>query len=167
MTPRRILGSVASLAVVLAILLALLPAAIASPLPVPQRATVNVSMVDNVFQPQTITIQVGDTVVWTNNGALPHTSTSDTAGMWDSGILSPGQTFSRTFDTAGTFPYNCTIHRSLGMVGTVIVQAAAQPTATSTPGAPTPTATAAAATPTPTFVLTPEEVCPSAAPFFT
>ncbi len=175
MTPRRILGSVAPLTAMLAILLAWLPAAIASPVAAPQRATVNVSMVDNAFQPPTITIQVGDTVVWTNNGSLPHTSTSDTAGIWDSGILLPGQTFSRTFDTAGTFPYNCVIHRALGMVGTVVVQAAAQPTATSTPapptatpapGAPTPTATAAAATPTPTPAPTPDEVCPSAAPFF-
>ncbi|MDO8691469.1 MAG: cupredoxin domain-containing protein [Dehalococcoidia bacterium] len=166
MTPRRILCSVAPLTAVLAILLALLPAAIASPVTAPQRATVTVSMVDNAFQPQTIIIQVGDTVVWTNNGALPHTSTSDTAGIWDSGTLSPGQAFSRTFDTAGTFPYHSTIHQALGMVGTVIVQAAAQPTATSTPAAPTPTATAAAATPTPTAIPTPDQACPSAAPFF-
>jgi plastocyanin len=33
--------------------------------------------------------------------------------------MAPGATFSRTFSTAGTFTYHCTIHP--GMVGTVSV----------------------------------------------
>ncbi len=179
MTSSRALKSLASVAIVLMIVLAWLPGVLASPLPVPQRATVNVSMVDNAFQPQSITIQVGDTVVWRNNGVNPHTSTSDTPGLWDSGIMAPGATFSRTFDTAGTFGYNCTLHRSIGMVGTVVVQAAAQatattapaqPTATSAPAQPTataaaPTATTAPAVPTATTAApTATAVAPAAAP---
>ncbi len=142
---------VASLAIILMVVLAWLPGVVASPLPAPQRVTVNVSMVDNAFQPQPVIIQVGDTVVWTNNGAVTHTSTSDTPGLWDSGIMNPGATFSRTFDTAGTFGYNCTLHRSVGMVGAVVVQPASQATATST-GSPTATGTPPTATPT---VITP------------
>jgi len=88
--------------------------------------TENVSIVDFAFSPQNITIDVGDTVVWTNNGVAPHTATSGTScptgdGKWDSGVLSNGQSFSFTFTQAGTFPYFCTIHC---FTGTVIVNAA-------------------------------------------
>jgi LPXTG-motif cell wall-anchored protein len=83
-------------------------------------ATSNVSEVDFDFVPATITINVGDTVVWTNNGASVHTSTG---GSWNSGTMNPGSTFSNTFSSAGTFPYHCEFHQSIGMVGTVIVQA--------------------------------------------
>jgi LPXTG-motif cell wall-anchored protein len=83
-------------------------------------ATSGVSEVDFDFVPATITIGVGDTVLWTNNGASPHTSTG---GSWDSGTMNPGATFSHMFSSAGTFPYHCTFHENLGMVGTVTVQA--------------------------------------------
>jgi len=83
-------------------------------------ATTGVSEVDFDFVPATVTIGVGDTVLWTNNSSDVHTSTG---GSWDSGTMNPGATFSHTFSSAGTFPYHCTFHQSLGMVGTVIVQA--------------------------------------------
>jgi LPXTG-motif cell wall-anchored protein len=83
-------------------------------------ATTGVSEVDFDFVPATVTIGVGDTVVWTNNSNSPHTSTG---GSWDSGTMNPGASFSHTFPSAGTFPYHCEFHESLGMVGTVIVQA--------------------------------------------
>jgi plastocyanin len=93
-------------------------------------ATVNVSMGDSFFQPRSITINVGDTVVWTNNGGLLHTATSGSgcnADMfWDSGTLFSGQSFQRVFDQAGTFPYFCTFHCSVGMTGTVTVNPLAQ-----------------------------------------
>jgi LPXTG-motif cell wall-anchored protein len=83
-------------------------------------ATRGVSEVDFEFVPATVTVAVGDTVIWTNNGASPHTSTG---GSWNSGQMNPGDTFSHTFNSAGTFPYVCQFHESQGMVGTVIVQA--------------------------------------------
>jgi len=83
-------------------------------------ATFGVSEVDFDFVPATITIGVGDSVLWTNNGASPHTSTG---GSWNSGTMNPGATFSHTFNSAGSFPYVCQFHESLGMVGTVVVQA--------------------------------------------
>ena len=64
-------------------------------------------------------MSVGSTVKWANNGALPHTVTL--GGQFDSGILMPGQTYSRTFGTAGTYNYLCTLHP--GMAGTLVVQA--------------------------------------------
>jgi LPXTG-motif cell wall-anchored protein len=83
-------------------------------------ATFNVSEVDFDFVPATITIAPGDTVVWTNNGASPHTSTG---GSWDSGTMNPGATFSHTFSSVGSFPYICEFHEAIGMTGTVVVQA--------------------------------------------
>jgi len=89
-------------------------------------ATVEVSIVNFKFVPQSVTINVGDTIRWTNNGTVQHTTTSGTNctkdGKWDSGLLSPGQTFSFVFNAAGNFPYYCIPHcLSAGMTGTVIV----------------------------------------------
>jgi plastocyanin len=70
------------------------------------------------FNPKTVTIKVGDTVTWTNQDSTTHTVTGD--GGIDSGNLAPGKSYSKTFDTAGTFNYHCSIHPS--MTGQVIVQ---------------------------------------------
>ena len=67
-----------------------------------------------------ITINEGDTVVWTNQDSKNHTVTSDD-GVFDSGIILPGDSWSFTFDQAGTFPYSCTIHSS--MVARIVVHA--------------------------------------------
>ena len=77
------------------------------------------------FVPDTITVPVGATVTWVNCedvGVEPHTTTSDTTGVWDSSDLSPGARFSRRFPAAGAFPYHCTPHRDLDMVGQIVVQ---------------------------------------------
>ena len=58
-------------------------------------------------------------MTWTNNDPVAHTVTSDN-GVFASGNLSPGATFSYTFNTAGTYSYHCSIHTY--MVGTVAVQ---------------------------------------------
>jgi plastocyanin len=73
----------------------------------------NVAIVDNAFDPDTITVSVGDTVEWTNTGDNPHTVTSDEEGVWDSGTLENGGTFSFTFEEAGTVTYHCNIHPSM------------------------------------------------------
>jgi plastocyanin len=87
-----------------------------------------VVMQNIAFNPPTITIHVGQTVVWRNDDTVPHTTTSGScsgnvctpAPGWDSGTLNPGQSFSHTFDTAGTFGYYCRIHGA-AMQGTVVV----------------------------------------------
>jgi plastocyanin len=95
-------------------------------------ATVPVSIVDFAFSPQNITINVGDTVMWTNNGAALHTTTSGSNCTFDgvgwNSELSSGMSFSRTFNTPGTFPYFCSFHCLLfGMVGSVVVNPAIIP----------------------------------------
>ncbi len=92
--------------------------------------TVAVSIEDFDFNPQSITVNVGTTVRWTNTGGATHTSTSDTA-VWDSGNLGTGQQFSFTFNSVGSFPYHCNIHPS--MTGTINVIAGCAPTPTNTP----------------------------------
>ena len=79
----------------------------------------SVTIKDFEFTPATVTIAVGGTVTWTNNGPSTHTATADD-GSFDSGNLSQGKTFSHTFQAAGTFTYHCSIHPF--MTATVIVQ---------------------------------------------
>ena len=77
------------------------------------------------FHPDSIAVPVGATVTWVNcedAGVEAHTTTSDTTGIWDSPLLTPGARFSRPFPTAGVFPYHCIPHRDLGMVGKLVVQ---------------------------------------------
>ena len=61
-----------------------------------------------IFSPDSVTIQLGDTVQWTWS-STGHISTSGSpgspSGLWDSGILNQGATFSHTFNAAGSFPY--------------------------------------------------------------
>lgn len=118
-------------------------------------ATVHVNVDDNFYQPATMEITVGDTVQWDFVGSNPHSVTSETAGLFDSGIQTGG-VFSHTFNSAGTFAYVCLVHGP-SMSGTIVVTAA-QPTNTpppsatntSVPSATTPAATATTAAPTPT-----------------
>src|SRR5512140_121963 len=84
-------------------------------------ATVDISIVDFSFNPQHDTITVGTTVRWTNEGAVTHTSTSD-GGVWNSGDIAPGGSFSFTFTTVGTFPYHCAIHTF--MTAAIVVRTA-------------------------------------------
>ena len=71
------------------------------------------------FSPSSITINVGDTIVWTNYDSASHTVTSND-GTFDSGSITNGNTFSFTFTSAGTFDYYCAPHP--GMTGSVTVQ---------------------------------------------
>jgi plastocyanin len=72
------------------------------------------------FSPPSLTVSVNATVKWTNNDAVTHTVTSDVAGVFNSGNLTPGSSFSFQFTSPGTFNYHCSIHP--GMLATIIVQ---------------------------------------------
>ncbi len=83
--------------------------------------TTTVQMMGTSFSPATITVPVGTTITWKNASNMPHTSTSDN-GVWDTGNIAAGASATTKFSTAGTFPYHCTYHVALGMVGTVVVK---------------------------------------------
>ncbi len=102
--------------------------------------TKNITIKDFAFDPKTITINVGDTITWTNEGPSPHTVTADEAGGFDAGNLDKGATFSETFDEAGTFAYYCKYHGAKGGTGMaasiVVAAAAAAPAAPAAAAAP-------------------------------
>lgn len=60
----------------------------------------------------------GNIVSWINDDSTEHTITADD-GSFDSGPISPGDTFDNTFDAPGDFGYHCSIHPF--MTGVVIV----------------------------------------------
>lgn len=73
------------------------------------------------YSPNTAMVVIGrnNTVTWVNDDNSPHTVTSDSASF-SSGNLAPGDTFSFTFTTPGTYTYHCVYHP--WMTGTVIVK---------------------------------------------
>ncbi|MFQ5907554.1 MAG: plastocyanin/azurin family copper-binding protein [Thermoplasmata archaeon] len=72
----------------------------------------------NPYLPGTYTVAAGTTVTWVNQDVVIHTVTSD-VGRFDSGSMRPGDRFSYTFTTPGTFTYGCIPHPY--MRGTVVV----------------------------------------------
>jgi plastocyanin len=77
------------------------------------------------FIPSCIKVTAGATVTWTNNDAVNHTVSSDTAAEpFASGTLTPAagtNTFQHPFNAARTVQYHCTLHGTI-MSGTVIVE---------------------------------------------
>ncbi len=85
----------------------------ASTTPTPSSASPgSVAIVDFSFAPSPLSVPAGTTVTWTNDGERSHTVTADD-GSFSSGTLAPGQTFSHTFTTPGTYSYHCSIHGSM------------------------------------------------------
>lgn len=88
------------------------------------------------FAPDSIVITAGETVLFRNTSALVHTVTGDPdqasldasvrlpegATPFDSGRLSPGQSFSHTFETPGRYRYFCVPHEGAKMRGTMVVE---------------------------------------------
>jgi plastocyanin len=83
-----------------------------------------VYMRHELFSPTRIQVVLGTTVTWTNQDSVPHNVTlapvvMSSSNNWESGLLYPGQSFSYTFTSQGTFQYHCQEHP--GMIGVVIV----------------------------------------------
>ncbi|MBV8303350.1 MAG: cupredoxin family copper-binding protein, partial [Acidimicrobiia bacterium] len=97
-------------------------------------ANASISIVDYSFQPSSVTVSVGESVVWTNQGSATHTVSAND-GSFDSGSRTPGQTFTHMFSQVGSYSYHCNIHPY--MTGTVTVQGSGPPT--TQPPAPAPT----------------------------
>jgi plastocyanin len=112
---------------------------------VPEDADHVVDMTAVDFEPAALTVQVGDTVAWTHAGGEPHTVTAfedelpEGADYWASGefdsqdaaetgwengqgAVTEGESYVRTFETTGEHGYYCIPHKSLEMVGTVVVE---------------------------------------------
>jgi plastocyanin len=82
-------------------------------------ATTEVTMAKSYrFDPETIEVEAGSTVTWTNEDNFTHTVQVDEQEDHEVG---PGESFSITFDEPGTYRYVCTLHRQ-DMDGEVIVR---------------------------------------------
>lgn len=75
----------------------------------PAQSGAAVTISNFAFQPASLQIAAGTTVTWTNSDSTAHTATSDD-GVFDSGALAPGASFTQTFTTPGTYAYHCQIH---------------------------------------------------------
>jgi plastocyanin len=80
------------------------------------QGVVPVSAYDGYFYPADITVPSGTTVLWTNEGEMPHTVTAHD-GSFASGTLYPGDYYMVTFYEPGTYTYQC----SDSMQGSVTV----------------------------------------------
>jgi plastocyanin len=91
------------------------------------------------FDPDHVTINVGETITWFNDSAMPHTATGDPvqnpvatshpefvrlpegAPAWGSKLLQPSESYSHTFMVPGEYNYICIPHVLSGMRGTIKV----------------------------------------------
>lgn len=72
------------------------------------------------FNPPTIEVPVGGTVTWTNQDNAPHTATALDRAVLQSGPITFGESYTQTFDTAGTYDYFCEFHAN--MKGSIVVE---------------------------------------------
>jgi FtsP/CotA-like multicopper oxidase with cupredoxin domain len=79
-----------------------------------------IAMVDDRFEPNSLTVTVGTTVIWVNTGADWH-SVAAFDGSFESAQLASGETFSYTFTAPGTYRFICKHHGRQGMIGQVVV----------------------------------------------
>lgn len=82
-----------------------------------------------VFVPATVTINAGEQVTFSNTDTSgpPHDVKFDDRATAEVPASNLAWTASRRFDQPGRYPFRCTIHASAGMVGEVVVNAAAPP----------------------------------------
>ena len=96
----------------------------AAPLPAGDvSAAARIEIRDFMFAPGTVAIAAGGSVTWSNQDDEPHTVVSD-EGLFRSGALDTGETFTFRFDRPGTYHFTCSIHPK--MVGTISVTATAK-----------------------------------------
>lgn len=64
------------------------------------------------FQPDTLTVDAGDTVIWKNADIVPHTVTAGDKSF-NSGSIAPGASWTLVTKTRGSFPYSCVPHPNM------------------------------------------------------
>ncbi len=78
----------------------------------PKPKTHTVTMEKMRFQPESLTVARGDTVVWVNKDLVPHTATSKAAGF-DSQVIQAEKSWRFTVRKKGDFAYLCTFHPTM------------------------------------------------------
>jgi plastocyanin len=83
--------------------------------------------IDNVFQPEDVTVPAGTVVLWSNNGRNDHNIIPEDEGAeWrvESEDFVPGDEAEFRFTEPGSYRYFCSIHGTIdvGMIGTIIIE---------------------------------------------
>jgi plastocyanin len=76
--------------------------------PVTHTVTIDTSR----FEPETLSVVAGDTLVWVNKDLVAHTATSK-PGVFDSGLIAPGKSWTYRTKRVGDFAYTCTYHPTM------------------------------------------------------
>ena len=128
-------------------------------------ASISAVSASDTWNPNTATIQVGEKITWSTDGAGFHNVCVLKPGTTGDTCTSANQEFrngdvkqdwsgnaanGHTFTTAGTYTFFCEAHKSLGMTGTITVQGNGTGTGTSTTPPPDTQPTDTITTPTQT-----------------
>ncbi len=71
------------------------------------------------YAPASITVELGDTVVWQNQDIVPHTATAEGKGL-DTGSIGANASGRYVARAKGTYAYDCAFHPT--MKGTLVVR---------------------------------------------
>ncbi len=74
--------------------------------------THTVTMTGLHYDPPTLTMKSGDTVVWVNKDLVAHTATSKIGGF-DSSIIQPDKSWKTVVTRKGEVPYGCSFHPAM------------------------------------------------------
>jgi plastocyanin len=90
--------------------------------------SIAVASVDNSFEPQTVSVVVGQSVTWTNTGRNLHDvkvkKVPTDFGIDQDSFIPLTGTYTYAFSKSGSFVYYCSIHgtaKGKGMAGTIVV----------------------------------------------
>lgn len=92
------------------------------------KGEVRIAMKESKFAPASVIVSRGTKVTWVNEESTPHFVNSDPhpshnfLPTQNSLELKQGQIFGYAFNEAGEWPYHCSLHYPVGMVGRVLVQ---------------------------------------------
>jgi plastocyanin len=81
----------------------------------PKPATHTITIEGMQFQPATLTVKLGDSIVWVNKDLFPHTATA-TAGGFDSAQITPGGSWRYRTHKKGEINYVCSLHPTMNAV---------------------------------------------------
>ncbi len=96
-------------AVVLAVLFTSIGQAAAVPA-APRKHTVIIE--GTRFQPESLTVKAGDTIVWVNKDLFPHTATASNS-TFDSQVIPAGASWKYVAKKKGEFAYGCVFHPTM------------------------------------------------------
>jgi plastocyanin len=85
-----------------------------------EKAAAKEIKIDNFSFEAVVTVPAGTKVTWVNRDDIPHTVVSEDLTTFRSRPLDTDETFTFTFEKAGTYKYFCSIHPK--MTASVVVQ---------------------------------------------